>query len=130
MRGFPSQIWSSCVIWIGVGESLCKTLTSIQVLLFGTIPTWTDLLGAGLILLTVIAITTEKNIMDMICRGNDKATYKEQSGEENQAYKAEDSGDTITPILPSRNDFSYGSTDLIRKELLIPQEISQTNPTA
>ena len=88
-------------------------LTSIQVLLFGTIPTWTDLLGAGLILLTVIAITTEKKISDMMCRGNDKETDKEQSGEENQVYKAEDSGDTITPILPTRNDFSYGSIDLI-----------------
>ena len=64
----------------------------------------------------------------MMCGGEDKEA--EQSSGENQTYEAEDSEDTISPILPSSNNFSYGSTDLIRKKSLINQEISQSNPSA
>ena len=37
---------------------------TIQVVLFGVMPTWTDLLGAALVLATVISITFEKSIVD------------------------------------------------------------------
>ena len=104
--------------------------TSIQVLMFGMIPTWTDLLGAGLILVTVMAITIEKNITDMMCGGNAKETDEEQSGEDNQTYEAENTEDTISPIQPASNNFPYGSTDLIRRKSLIPQEIAQPTPPA
>ena len=68
--------------------------------------------------------------MDMMCRVNDKEADEEQSGEENQTYEAENTKDTISPIQPSSNNFPYGSTDLIRRKSLIPQEIAQPNPPA
>ena len=108
---------------------LFTILTSIQVLLFGTIPFWTDLLGAGLILVTVMAITIEKNITNMMCGENDKEADEEQSGEYNQTYEEENIEDIIYPIPSSGNISAYGSTDFNRRNSLIPQEISQPNPS-
>ena len=66
----------------------------------------------------------------MMCGENAKETVEEQYGEENQTYEAENTVNTISPIQPSSNNFPYGSTDLIRRKSLIPQEIAQPNPPA
>jgi len=40
---------------------------AVQVIMFGVMPTWTDMLGAGLVLLTVISIPFEKFINTKLC---------------------------------------------------------------
>ena len=39
----------------------------LQVIMFGVMPTWTDMLGAGLVLVTVISIPFEKFINSKLC---------------------------------------------------------------
>jgi len=40
---------------------------AVQVIMFGVMPTWTDMLGAGLVLVTVISIPFEKFINSKLC---------------------------------------------------------------
>ena len=53
----------------------------IQITLFGVMPTWTDMLGAGLVLGTVACITFEKTITEKCdlkrCRGDEEEPTKE-----------------------------------------------------
>lgn len=54
---------------------------AVQIALFGVMPTWTDMLGAGLVLGTVACITFEKTITEKCdlkkCRGDEEEPTKE-----------------------------------------------------
>eukprot|EP00091_Calanus_sinicus_P013144 TRINITY_DN29252_c0_g1_i1.p1 TRINITY_DN29252_c0_g1~~TRINITY_DN29252_c0_g1_i1.p1 ORF type:complete len:272 (+),score=52.20 TRINITY_DN29252_c0_g1_i1:507-1322(+) len=55
---------------------------AVQIVLFGVMPTWTDMLGAGLVLGTVVCITFEKTITEKCdikrCRGERKSLEGEK----------------------------------------------------
>ena len=78
-------------------------------------------------LVTVMAITVEKNITNMFCGKEDKAGVEDKAGEDNNACEDVKDADTISSIQAMGNNYPYGSTDSIRRKSLIPQEITPSS---
>jgi len=62
---------------------------AVQIVLFGVMPTWTDLLGAGLVLATVASITFEKTIVEKcdikkLCGASEEVANKDTKEKESQ----------------------------------------------
>ena len=65
--------------------------------MFGIVPTWTDLVGAGMILVTVMATTMEKSIASL-CGGEEvRKGEAEVTGEDHTAAEGVKTKDLASP---------------------------------
>merc|ERR1712186_91207 len=51
----------------------------IQIVAFGEMPQWSDLVGAVLIIVTIVSMTFEKKITSLACRKNEEPETKQDT---------------------------------------------------
>ena len=68
------QVWSS----LGCSGQIWR-MFYFQVVAFGEMPQWSDLVGAVLIIVTIVSMTFEKKITSLACRKNEEPETKQDT---------------------------------------------------